>query len=100
MAVAAQIADSSLSNNAGRRERHWRILYAKSILQSGWVSRAYAQLATSLEIIYPRGDRTNAFKGLVGRARPGTCAKQFFSLFLHARTQSVPGFPSQLVPHP
>ena len=43
--------------------------------------------------LYPRGDRTSAFKGLVGRARPGTCAKQLFSLFLQASTQSVPGFP-------
>ena len=37
----------------GYRKRHRWILRAKSILQSGWVSRAYAQLATSLEIILP-----------------------------------------------
>jgi hypothetical protein len=50
--------------------------------------------------IYPRGDLTSAFKGLVGRARPGTCAKQLFSSFLQASTQSVPGFPWQFDPHP
>ena len=44
-------------------------------------------------VLYPRGDRTSAFKVLVGRARPGTCAKQVFCSFLHASTQSVPGFP-------
>src|SRR5215472_3172982 len=56
----------------GDRKWYRRILRAQPILQPRANGPDSAQSTTRSVVLYPRGDRTSAFKVLVGRARPGS----------------------------